>query len=102
MSIQIRQAAEKDFSSILELIKEFSHFIQTPEKVTVTLEQMKEDKDYFKCIVATEQEKVIGFASYFLHIILGPGKLYILMIYTSVKNSGAVRSEQGSLILLWV
>ena len=36
-NIQIRKATEKDFESIFRLIKEFSIFIKTPEKVSVTL-----------------------------------------------------------------
>ena len=53
----IRKATPGDFPVILDLIQEFSMFQQTPEKVWVTLEQMKEDQHLFHCFVAeTEQE----------------------------------------------
>lgn len=61
----IRNAGEKDFYAILDLIKEFSVFQKTPEKVTITVEQMVEDKGLFRCILALADNKIIGFATYF-------------------------------------
>lgn len=61
----IRKADEKDFSAILDLIKEFSVFQKTPEKVTITLDQMVREKDLFRCILALADNRIIGFATYF-------------------------------------
>lgn len=65
MSIEIRKATENDFNLIYGLIKELAIFIKTPEKVLITLEQMIEDKDFFHCLVAVDNNNVIGFATYF-------------------------------------
>jgi hypothetical protein len=44
MRIEIRKAKEKDFSAILSLVKELATFEKAPEKVTNTVEQMKNEK----------------------------------------------------------
>jgi len=78
MSIVIRKATENDFGAIFELIKEFSLFIKTPEKVTLTLDQLLKDKDDFNCLVAIDNEKIIGYAAYFYAYYSWSGKsLYI-------------------------
>ena len=66
MNIQVRKACQQDFPCILSLIKEFGIFQQTPEKVTITLEQMIESRDLFQCFVAENNNKEIaGFASFY-------------------------------------
>lgn len=81
-NITIREGNPSHFSQILELIHTFSHFQKTPDKVTVTLEQMIADQDLFKCIVAEKDGKVIGFASYFFAYYSWSGKgLYIDDLY---------------------
>ena len=66
MNVTIRQASRNDFPTILSLIKEFSIFQKTPEKVTITLEQMIKDENIFKCLVAENDDKEIaGFAAFF-------------------------------------
>ena len=47
--IVIRKANAEDFESIMELQKEFALFQKTPEKVTITVAQMKEEKEFFFC-----------------------------------------------------
>jgi diamine N-acetyltransferase len=79
MNTIIRFATELDFPSILSLIKEFSLFQKTPEKVSITLEQMIEEKNYFQCFVAeTEDKKIIGFASFFFAYYSWSGKAVYL------------------------
>ena len=75
----IRQAEEEDFENILRLIQEFSLFQQTPEKVTIDLEQMKAQKDLFKCLVAqTSNGDIIGFASFYYAYYSWSGKAMYL------------------------
>lgn len=67
MDIIIRESTVEDFPAILSLIKEFSIFQKTPEKVTVTLEQMIIDQHIFRCYLAeTPGKEIIGFVSYYL------------------------------------
>ncbi len=89
MSIEIRQATEEDFGAVFRLIQEFALFIKTPEKVSVTLEQMRQDKDYFHCLVAVENEEVIGFATYFFAYYSWTGKsLYLDDLYVVEQYRG--------------
>lgn len=65
MNVTIRKAEQQDFEAVLSLIKEFSMFQKTPEKVTITLEQMIAGKDFFKCFVAeADNKEIVGFATY--------------------------------------
>ncbi len=83
MSITIRKATEKDFPSILSLIKELAAFEKAPEKVTNSVEQMKKEKELFQCFVAaTETAEVAGMALYFFAYYTWVGKsLYLDDIY---------------------
>lgn len=85
--VTIRKACEKDFPDVLGLIHEFSMFQKTPEKVSVTLKQMIEEKNYFQCFVAeTDEQQIVGFASFFLAYYSWTGKaLYLDDLY--VKES---------------
>ena len=92
MNITIRKAAILDFPAILSLIKEFSIFQKTPEKVTITLEQMIADENIFQCFVAeTVNEDIIGFASFFFTYYSWTGKaLYLDDLYVTevFRNQG--------------
>lgn len=88
MGIVIRQAGEEDFAAIYKLIKEFAVFQKTPEKVTITPEQMASDKDIFRCIVAVDESgEIIGYATYYYVYFSWSGKagylddLYVTMPY---------------------
>ena len=83
MNIIIRKAAETDFAAIYSLIKEFAVFQKTPEKVKITLEQMEQEKDFFKCFVAEAGgNKIVGFASFFFAYYSWTGKaLYLDDLY---------------------
>jgi GNAT superfamily N-acetyltransferase len=92
MNITIRKADQKDFPGILSLIKEFALFQKAPGKVTITLEQMENEKDYFQCFVAeTGGHTIIGFASYFFAYYSWTGKalylddLYVTELYRRQK-----------------
>ena len=83
MNYSIRPAVEADFPKILEIIKALAHFEKAPEKVTNTVEQMKAEKDYFGCLVATnEAGEVIAICLYFFAYYTWVGKsLYLDDLY---------------------
>ena len=83
MDINIRPANEMDFPEIFSLITEFSVFQGTPEKVSITVEQMQENKELFNCLVAETKDKhIIGFASFFFAYYSWSGKaLYLDDLY---------------------
>ena len=72
-----------DFPAIFTLIKEFSIFQGTPEKVSITAEQMQENKELFNCLVAETKDKhIVGFASFFFAYYSWSGKaLYLDDLY---------------------
>jgi len=83
MNFNIRKATEADFQAILSLIKELAEFEKAPDKVTNTTEQMKQEKDLFRCFVAeTETKEIVGMALYFFAYFTWVGKsLYLDDIY---------------------
>ena len=83
MEITIRPANEMDFPEIFSLITEFSIFQGTPEKVSITVEQMQENKELFNCLVAETKDKhIVGFASFFFAYYSWSGKaLYLDDLY---------------------
>lgn len=89
MDMEIRQASEKDFAQIYDLVKEFATFIKTPEKVSITVDQMIRDKEIFQCLVAVDSDKIIGFATYFYSYHSWTGKaLYIDDLYVKDQYRG--------------
>lgn len=90
--VKIREAAETDFPEILSLIKELAEFEKAPEKVTNTVEQMKQEKDLFRCFVAeTPSGEIAGMALYFFAYYTWVGKsLYLDDIYVKkiYRNMG--------------
>ena len=79
----IRNAEPADFPAIISLINEFSVFQKTPEKVTITLEQLIADQDIFNCFIAEIIDKqIMGFATYFYSYHSWSGKgLYLDDLY---------------------
>lgn len=87
MEITIRKANENDFEAILSLIKELATFEKAPEKVTNSVQQMHQEKDFFHCYVAeNETKEIVGMALYFFAYYTWVGKsLYLDDLY--VKES---------------
>ncbi|MEO6733526.1 MAG: GNAT family N-acetyltransferase [Ferruginibacter sp.] len=92
MNITIRRSDQDDFTAILSLIKEFAVFQKTPEKVTITLEQMEKERELFESFVAeTAENKIIGFASFYFTFFSWSGKgmflddLYVTEFYRHQK-----------------
>lgn len=89
MKFEIRKAKSKDFNKVYRLIKEFATFIATPDKVLTTPTQMKHDADYFNCLIAVANEKIIGFATFFTAYYSWSGKtLYLDDLYVQPEFRG--------------
>jgi GNAT superfamily N-acetyltransferase len=92
MKIIIRKAAEPDFEAILLLIKEFAIFQKTPDKVSITLDEMIENGSLFQCFVAeTADKNIVGFASFFFAYYSWSGKaIYLddLYVIHSFRKQG--------------
>lgn len=76
--ITIRKGDTEDYEQILGLIKAFSHFQKTPEKVFITLEEMLQNKDLFQCFVASVENEIVAFASFFFAYYSWSGKAIYL------------------------
>jgi len=87
MHITVRKADQNDFPHILNLIKEFAVFQKTSSKVTISLEQMERDKDFFQCYVAeTDMHEIVGFASFYFTFYSWSGKgLYLDDLYVTAQ-----------------
>lgn len=90
MHIKIRKAEERDLPAILGLVKELAEFENGLDKVSNSLEQMQEEKDFFHCYVAEKEEEVIGMALYYFVYYTWVGKsLYLEDLYVK----GAYRGQ---------
>jgi len=66
MDINVRKGIDSDFPQINALFKEFAEFEKLPEKMTNTVEQMKEEQEFFNCWVAEMPDnRIVGYVSYF-------------------------------------
>lgn len=83
MNINIRKATETDFPQILLMIKELAAYERSPDKVTNTVELMRQEEHLFDCIVAeTEEKEIVGMAIWFFAYYTWVGKsLYLEDIY---------------------
>ena len=89
MNITIRKAEPEDFTTLFSLFREFAAFQNTPEKVLITPEQLLKDKDEFHCFVATVNERLVGFATWFAAYYSWAGKsVYLDDLYVSSEFRG--------------
>ncbi|MFY0592466.1 GNAT family N-acetyltransferase [Roseivirga sp.] len=63
--VKISQAQVSDYAEIHQMILDFATFQKTPEKVSISLDDMKINADDFKALIIRDQEKAIGFATYY-------------------------------------
>lgn len=91
MNITIRNAQEKDFPQIIALIKELAVFEKAEDQVTNSVEQMRAEKDFFKCFVAeiSETKEIVGMALYYFAYYTWVGKsLYLDDLYVKQTYRG--------------
>lgn len=99
-TVTIRLATSDDYPQVYALIKEFADFQKTPQKVTITIEEMVAAKDIFKCLVAENSKgAIIGFASFFFAYYSWSGKalylddLFIQQAYRKQKAGKRLLDE---------
>jgi GNAT superfamily N-acetyltransferase len=104
MNTLTRKADQQDYPTILSLIKEFAIFQKTPEKVTITLDQMMEARELFQCFVAeTADKQIAGFASFYFVYNSWSGKgLYLddLYVVDAFRKQGVGKQLLESIIQL--
>lgn len=90
MNITIRRATEADFPAAFDLVKELAVFQGVPERVLNTVDQMREEKEYFNCLVAAnDQQEIVGIATYFFAYYTWFGKsLYLDDLYVKPSARG--------------
>jgi GNAT superfamily N-acetyltransferase len=87
MTITIRMAAKADLPAVYELFREFAVFQKTPEKLYITLDQLIADEQYFNCLVAEVEGRIVGFASFFVAYYSWTGRgVYLDDLYVNVEN----------------
>lgn len=87
MDIKIRKGNEEDYPQIIELFKEFADFQNISDKMINSVEKMTKEKDFFNCFVAeTNDQKIIGYATYFFTYYTFTGKsLYMDDLYVKTE-----------------
>lgn len=63
--ISITKASTSDYPELHGMIVEFATFQRTPEKVSITAEDMIANADDFKALMIRDGETAIGFATYY-------------------------------------
>ncbi len=82
MEIQIRKAEKKDCKAMMELIRELAVYERAPEQVTVDFNHFEEsgfgEKPVWWAFVAEVENKVVGFALYYIRYSTWKGqRLYL-------------------------
>jgi N-acetylglutamate synthase-like GNAT family acetyltransferase len=87
MKFTIRRAAEEDFPAVLALIKELAEYERSLNAVTNTVEQMRREKEHFRCFVAeTKSMALLEWRSFSLRISPGLESQYTLRILLSAGS----------------
>lgn len=87
--ITIRKAVNSDLPAIFGLVKELAEFEKGLDKVSNSLEQMREEQDFFQCYVAEKNSEVIGMALYYFVYYTWVGKsLYLEDLYVKDTYRG--------------
>ena len=83
MTVTIRKIEEHDFPVLIALFKEFALFEKLPEKMTNSVEQMLEEKDYLTgFVVVNNADEILGYVTYFFDYYTWIGKsLYMDDLY---------------------
>ncbi len=100
MEFRIRLAQEQDFEKIHQMNQEFSHFIKTPEKFKISLEEMIAEQEHFEMLIVEKIDgEIIGFASTFIAWYSWIGKslylddLYVIKDYRGKGLGSSLMNE---------
>jgi GNAT superfamily N-acetyltransferase len=96
MSLAIRVARESDFPQLIALFQEFAHFQKTPERMTNSVAQMQQEKEFFQGFVAVDdQGTIVGYATWFFTYHTWVGKcLYMDDLYVNQAHRGQGLGQQ--------
>lgn len=93
--IIIRKAVKEDCAAIIELVKELAVYEKAPNEVTVSLEHFIEsgfgENPVWWSFVATDNNKVVGFALYYIRFSTWKGqRMYLedLLVTESYRGKG--------------
>lgn len=90
MSYIIKPATESDFPSLIDLFKEFSAFEKLEHLMVNSVGQMIQEKEFFKCLVAKDnQGSIVGYVTFFFAYYTWSGKtLYMDDLYVKEEHRG--------------
>jgi len=89
MTVSIKKAEIWDFEEIHRMILDFATFQKTPEKVSISVQEMLEDADIINALIIKEKDVSIGFATYYFGYSSWSGKhLYLDDIYIETAHRG--------------
>lgn len=90
MKYTIRKAERRDIPQLISMFKEFSIFEKKAEKMINSALKMEKEFDYFKGLIACNQEdKIVGYLSYFFCYYTWSGKsLYMDDFYVKPEHRG--------------
>ena len=90
MNITIRKATEDDFKAILDLVNGLAVFQNSAHLVTNSVDQMKEEKEFFNAFVADGGDgEIVGVATYFFAYYTWAGKsLYLDDLFVREDKRG--------------
>ncbi len=87
----INHATKADYAEIHQMILDFATFQKTPEKVSITLDQMLANSEDFKALIIRDGDRAIGFATYYFGFSSWSGKhLFLddLYLETEYRKQG--------------
>lgn len=90
MKTRIEPIREEDFEKLITLLREFAAFENMSDKMTNSIEQMKEEKDYLNGFtIKNENNDILGYATFFFTYFTFVGKsLYMDDLYISQQYRG--------------
>lgn len=90
MEKKVQPITEKHFGQLIALFKEFADFEKLPEKMTNSLEQMQDEKDFLNgFVIQDEDDTIIAFVTFYFAYYTSVGKsLYMDDLYVVEKHRG--------------
>ena len=64
-NINIRLADNNDYPQLIALFSEFADFEGRKEQMTNSVDKMNAESDFFNCLVAEKDGKIIGYVAFF-------------------------------------
>lgn len=90
MEIEIKKIIESDFEPLVNLFHEFAQFEKLPEKMTNSVEKMKQEQQFFNGFTAKNKEnEIVGYVTFFFAYYTWTGKaLYMDDLYVRQTYRG--------------